>query len=72
MSPQPRPTIEQIRGQSPFPWSTRIVHNGLGGQVFVIDASGKEVPLFNLIALAETVSERMESQKQAQQEQPTE
>ncbi|KVH05386.1 hypothetical protein WS84_28030 [Burkholderia anthina] len=44
-------TLNEIRAASPFPWVTQVNFNGMGG-VRMLDATGKEVPLLNITALA--------------------
>lgn len=47
-------SMEEIRANAPFPWGVMIGPNpqGIGGQVFVIDANRREVPVFYLTSLA--------------------
>ncbi|WP_233889701.1 hypothetical protein [Paraburkholderia flagellata] len=44
-------SIAEIRAASPFPWTTQVNFNGMGG-VRMLGAVGKEVPLLNITALA--------------------
>ena len=53
--------VKQIRVAFPFPWGHAIHPNGL---VQVIDATGKEVPLFTLIEFASFLTNVMSSQKE--------
>lgn len=51
-------TIPQIRTESPFPWREAMRAN----QVFVVDAAGKEVPLFSVTAFVEQITAHLASQ----------
>ena len=49
----------QIRAEHPFPWDSRVIpgliRNGMA-EVKVVDAAGKEVPLFTILRLAEIIT----------------
>lgn len=47
---QPRPTLDQLKSEFPFPWRTTIMPNGL---IRMIDATGSEVSLLSVVALCE-------------------
>lgn len=49
-------TISQIMAESPFPWREVMRH---GNTVFMLDAAGKEVPMFSITALAEQLTHHM-------------
>lgn len=44
------------KAKATFPWSHTVVQNGLGGQVYVLDKSGKEVPLFTMVGVMERLT----------------
>lgn len=47
---------EWLAAKATFPWRHQVAHNGIGGQVFVFDKSGVEVPLFTMIAVTERLT----------------
>jgi hypothetical protein len=47
---------EWQKAKSTFPWRHQVVQNGIGGQVFVFDNAGAEVPLFTMIAVTERLT----------------
>ena len=42
-----------------FPWKHRVIQNGLGGQVFLLDKNGKEVNIFTMMATIEKLTAHM-------------
>lgn len=52
--------ITAVKGASPFPWQQLIRPNGL---VQIIDATGKEVPLFTLTEFAIFLTNVMNARK---------
>lgn len=52
-------TIAQIRDDSPFPW---VVHEHGKGLLGVYDATGREVPLFRVLAFVVKVSAAIAAQ----------
>jgi hypothetical protein len=46
--------LNEIRAESPFPWKTLV--NPLNGNVQMVDAAGKVVPLFTITGLCELVT----------------
>lgn len=47
---------EWLAAKATFPWRHQVVQNGLGGQVFMFDKNGAEVPLFTMVAVAERLT----------------
>lgn len=60
MTAIPTPSLGEIRANNPFPWRTALAGNGL---VFVLDALGKEVPLFTLTRFCELTTAAMDANK---------
>lgn len=52
-------TVSQIRAESPFPWTSQMVG---GGMIMVLDAMGREVPMFRLLALMNKLTTVMATQ----------
>ena len=59
--------ISQIGTESPFPWREGVVN---GNVIVMVDAAGKQVPLFSITALAEQITHHLAAQ--AAQPQPKE
>jgi hypothetical protein len=55
---QPAPlTLEQIKTDAPFPWKTALM--GKFGNVVMLDATSKQVPLFHITRLSEIITEHL-------------
>lgn len=53
-------TDEQFKQvQSTFPWTTQVIHTGIGGQVRMIDRNGQEVPLFAMTDFLQFITRHM-------------
>jgi hypothetical protein len=52
-------SIPQIRTESPFPWREGIMNGNL---VVMVDAAGKQVPMFSITALAEQITAHITTQ----------
>lgn len=55
-------TLEQLRAKSPFPWRTEVNFDQFGS-VRMVDAAGKEVPLFHITAFATYASKKIEEEQ---------
>lgn len=49
-----------------MPWTHKIVGGGFGGQVYVLDKNGEEVPLFDLIKFTEFITAKITAPKAPQ------
>lgn len=57
--------VREIRAVNPFPWREVLHPNGL---VQIFDATGKEVPLFSIVAMSVLVTHSMAAQAQPAKE----
>jgi hypothetical protein len=54
-------TEEQFKAiQGTFPWTHTIQPSGLGGIVRVINRHGEEVPIFDMVAVLEIISRKLQ------------
>ena len=54
-------TEEQFKTiQGTFPWTHTIQPSGLGGLVRVLNRHGEEVPIFDMVAVLEVISRKLQ------------
>jgi hypothetical protein len=49
MSTTPELVIRKVKSQHPFPWRYMTANGRIEGRVFVLDAAGVEVPMFDML-----------------------